>query len=84
MATKVFSVTLTYFKPNGKYYTDTVVQLEAKTLDEDCDAPYMYDIFDQVRARRSIAALPGLQSGSWDGPILVDCEEGYPGLIMPE
>lgn len=85
-ARETFTVRLTYFKPTGKYYTDTTFQWTGRTLpDGSC---YMPDVVAHVRGLRDNAgqgALYGLswRSEGWDGPILVDCDRGYPTLLMP-
>lgn len=85
--TRIFKFHLTYFKSSGKYYTDIEVDWECRTLDNQPDTPYMYDVFSKVRGLRDNGgpgALPGLSGEGWEGPILVDCEEnGVPGLILP-
>lgn len=79
-----FEVKLTYFKPSGKYYTETTAPFEAT----DCGQPghpccYMNEVADKVEATRDHGLLPGLSSGRWAGPILVECEQGHPVLIQP-
>lgn len=85
-----FKITITYFKPSGKLYTTAEVEEEFSDIanySEGATEPvcYMYDVVDWVEALRDQAKLPGLQSGKWEGFILVDCPEyGYPHLIKPE
>jgi hypothetical protein len=72
---KVF---LTYFKPSGKYYT---------TGEYETNLPYMYEVFEEVRRMKRENKLPGLNGGSWSGPIYViapDHPNNYPGLIPVE
>ena len=66
-------VTIIYFKSSGKFYTDDEFNY---------DGPW-YEVGDYVRTRNATHSLPGLQSGIWDGPILVNSEEAYPVLILP-
>jgi hypothetical protein len=73
-------VDVDYFKENGKWYTSTTVRIKAKALNS---GPYMNDIIDEMSRLRYEEQLPGLQSGKWDGPILIRCDEGYPHLLMP-
>lgn len=63
---------ITYFKPNGKYYTTGVVQWECRTLDEQPEEPYYHDAVAKLRGLRTTGReLPGL-CGSWDGPMLIE------------
>ena len=65
-------VRLTYFAENGEYY---------------CEGSYstMYtrdaQIYLEVRAKRKLGFLPDLDSGFWDGFILVNPENGSPHII---
>lgn len=79
-----FTITIKYFKPSGKYYSEGSFNLEVT----DCGPPghptcYMNEVADHVRGLRDRGErMPGL-SGSWSaGHILIDCEEGYPVLIL--
>lgn len=69
-------IQLTYFKKSGKFYSSG---------DFVSDKLYMFDVFDEVKLMKDQNKLPDLQSGSWDGPILVNSEthpNAYPGLIL--
>lgn len=81
-----FDFRLTYFKPSGKYYTDTVYRWVCANIGgEKRSTPYMNDIVAHIRGLRDgngQSALPGL-SGMWDGFILVDHPDGVPTLIVP-
>jgi len=69
-------IQLTYFKKYGKYYSS------GEFLS---DKMYMFEIFDDVKLMKEQNKLPELQSGNWDGPILVDSKthpNAYPGLIL--
>lgn len=80
-----FKFTVRYFKLSGKLYTDGVFDLETNNCgDDQHPIAYMYDAVDWVRRARTDSSLPGLQSGRWEGFMLVDCEEGYPCLVLPE
>lgn len=85
---KLFKFRLVYFKDTGKLYTEANVDWAVRYSRHDDSlppTPYMPDAFAKVRGLRDTGgqgALPGL-SGGWDGPILVDCDDGYPGLILP-
>jgi hypothetical protein len=60
---------LTYFKTNGKYYTQGFI----KTVETE-----FYAALDEVR--KEIDGLaPGL-SGPWVGPVLVE-HDGFPHLL---
>jgi hypothetical protein len=65
-------VTLTYFKPSGKYYCDGEYE---SILDLD------FEIYEEVRTLRYHKHLPGLSSGTWVGNILVQPEDGVKALI---
>lgn len=88
MVSKTFRFKLWYFKTTGKFYASGTADWEVRAhqVDKSLPAtPHMPDAFAKVRGLRDTGgqgALPGL-SGGWDGPILVDCDDGYPGLIMP-
>lgn len=87
MPKEPFEIKLTYFKPSGKLYADGSFMCECDSIRSASTAPrscYMYDAIDRVKELRTEGKLPGLQSGKWEGPILVDCDEGYPHLIMLE
>lgn len=84
---KNFIIRLVYFKPSGKFYTESNYEFESKRQ-TDGNGPIMSDVVAQVRGWRDCGgqgSLPGLSaySDGWDGPILIDCEEGYPCLLMP-
>ena len=40
---------------------------------------YMPDAEDWLLAQDTV---PGLTSSTWDGPILLECEDGYPVLLL--
>ena len=69
------TVTLTYFKDSGKFYTRGryTSQLE-----------FDFDVYKEVRVFREIGILPDLASGKWHGHILVEIEDGVPALILSD
>lgn len=80
-------IKLIYFKESGKSYDEAhfwkifegcIQPEEAATV----VAP-MYAVCAEVRRLNETRQLPGLASGSWDGPILVTCKHGYPCLLFP-
>lgn len=82
-----FKIIVTYFKENGKFYTDTTFEHKFKVVSGG-DSCYMYDVVDHVKQLRDADGprqLPGLseKGQGWDGYILVDCIDGFPCLILP-
>jgi hypothetical protein len=76
-----FLFTIWYFKPNGKFYTSADVHWSVRVSGS--DGPYMADAVARLRGLRDHeSALPGL-SGGWDGPIVINCDTGFPCLIPP-
>lgn len=70
------TVKLQYFKPSGKW------GYEAEFFALDTDSPHA--IFDAVLDMNRSQKLPGLVSGSWHGPILVDLNDhpmAFPALL---
>ncbi len=81
---QTFIFRLCYFKTNGKFYSSANISLEVQALGEEVKQPYMNDATAWVQKKLNIKAkLPGL-SGTWDGYILVDCEQGFPCLMIPQ
>jgi len=82
---KMFKIDITYFRSGGKMYASGPIGLMLTAIGDNNDFPYMTEAFDHVCALRDAGKpMPGLR-GSWnEGPILVDCEDGYPRLIMPD
>jgi len=81
-----FTFTITYFKPGGKYYTDVECVLNIRSLDNNPEQPYLYDAVSKIEGLRDNGgpeALPGLRGEGWDGPILIQCGDGVPHLLMP-
>lgn len=84
-----FTIKVTYFKPNGKYYTEAEFKKEFSSAGtKEHPTCYMNDVADYIRGVRQCegqGSLPGLCSTrGWDGFILVECEHGVPCLIIPE
>lgn len=80
-----FEIRLTYFKPSGKWYTEATLTLRTAncgTATHPCC--YMNGVADLIRDSRDGGFLPGLTSGRWDGPILINCDQGYPVLVLPD
>ena len=67
-------VKVNYFMENGKWKYSAVFE---------STSPAMWEVAEEFKELRSQKKLPGLQSGNWEGYILLDSEEGYPMLIHP-
>ncbi len=83
-----FVFRLVYFKPSGKFYTEATVTWNVKRLLPD-GGPLMQDAIAKLRgliASGGQGCMPGLsdQADGWGGPILIDCEQGHPCLLLPE
>ena len=79
-----FTFRVTYFKATGKLYGAEHVKYVVATNED--GGPYMPDVKSKViglRDQGGQGALPGLSGEGWGGYILVDCDEGYPALILP-
>lgn len=81
----IYKFEVTYFKESGKLYISEFFRLEAGNVSPPNapPIPHMQTAVDYIKECNLKAQLPGLQSGKWDGPILVDCDEGYKCLIIP-
>jgi hypothetical protein len=94
MKQRIFKFTISYFKPNGKYYLEE----EVMWVVSDCGSEmqeagfltpptaYIPEAVDKLKSLRDSTeanALPGLKGTGWDGPILITCEDAYPCLILP-
>ena len=75
MNTELVKITCVYFKDSGKYYCDGECEI-AKSLLDGCIYPR--EIGQRLN---SLKLLPGLHSGTWDGPFLIEPEESYPELV---
>ena len=74
---ETIEISFIYFKDTGKYYTDGKQTFLKTDFPIGCVYPSQYG-----RHLRSERKLPGLESGHWDGPFMVDA--GYPELVLPE
>ena len=83
--TSKFKIKLLYFKPSGKFYSEGEYGHEQdNTNGLTPNTCYMAAVITAIRESQiHRTPLPGL-IGTWDGPILVDCEQGYPCLILPK
>ena len=74
---KQYQVKLTYFgELSGKYKYD------GEYLSR-CE--HIFEIWSEIKLMQRHDKLPGLQSGSWDGPILIDVPDhpsNHPRLIL--
>jgi hypothetical protein len=87
MEMSVFTIKLTYFKTSGKYYTSATFSRKFRTCLNDTETPYMNDVASHVRGLRDSGgqdAMPGLSGEGWEGYILIECDEGFPVLILPK
>jgi len=81
--TAEFTINFTYFKASGTYYTGGKKKMQVRLCD-DGRTPYMYEVVEKVKETRRIgASLPGIVSSWPEGFVLIDCDEGYPCLIVP-
>lgn len=83
---KKFLIRITYFKPNGKSYTSDTFEWEGAGCGPDGNTCYMNDVAAHVRGLLQSGgqgSLYGLSAtnGGWDGPVLIDCDEGFPVLL---
>lgn len=70
-------IKLLYFKPSGKWGYEGELEFP--------DSGGMYHLNELIREMKHLKELPGLTSGSWDGPIYIDSSEhpsGFPQLII--
>jgi len=89
MPKKRFEFTIRYYKPSGKLYTtETFCSVtNAIALPDETFQPYMPDMKARIigwRDKGGPARLPGLSCDGWEGPILLDCEDAYSVLILPD
>lgn len=71
------TIKLLYFKPSGKWGYEGEINCP--------DDFSMYNLNEYVRQLKEEERLPGLSSGSWEGPIYIDSSEhplGFPQLII--
>ena len=79
-----FTIEITYFKRSGKFYTTTTEGHEFRAIPT--GNVYMHDVAAWIRGLRDSGgpgAMPGLSGDGWDGFILLDCDQGFPVLILP-
>lgn len=78
---------LIYFRNTGKYYFDGEEVYNCRICDNS-DVVYMYDYISHIRGLRRNqsqgSCLPGLCSLWLDGYVLINCENGFPHLLLPE
>lgn len=77
-----FTFQVMYFKPSGKWYSTAEFDLEVTALEHSGTA-YMDDVVQhlkKMRDRTIEGPMPGL-TGLWWGPMVVNCEQGFPVLI---
>jgi hypothetical protein len=79
----IFKFDVFYFKDSGKLYISESFELDVANVAPvgAPPVPYMQDAVDWLKKTDK---KPGLQSGKWDGFMMVDSEEGYPCLIVPD
>lgn len=83
---KEFTIRIVYFKPSGKFYTEAKATREFRMVGNSHNVCNMSDVTAWIRGLRDAGgqeALPGLSGSGWDGPILIDSDDGFPCLIMP-
>lgn len=83
-----FAIEITYFKPSGKFYTrerfERVFRNVGSVDQPSCHMEHVASYIRGLRDNGGQSALPGLSGDGWDGPIMVDCEQGFPVLIFPK
>lgn len=78
-------VLLTYFKPNGKYYSTGEYYHQDGTEATVPRLTPLYEVWERVRAMRNSQVLPGLMEGHSDFAVLVDVPDhphNHP-LLLP-
>lgn len=73
------TIRLQYFKKSGKWGYEAQLHWD--------DDKSMHGLLDHVEYLGVVGLLPGLSSGTWDGPIYLDTSDhpmGYPLLIIPK
>ena len=80
---KPFLFEIVYFKNNGKFYTNEIVEWKTR-YHEKTGYPYMEDAFRKLRGLiASESQLPGLSTSWKEGYIFINHEEGFPQLFLP-
>ncbi len=82
--TKRIKLQLQYFKESGKFYSEGEIETELP-YNSKGQIAIMYQICSIVRQWSEEQKLPGVVS-DWlkGGFIHINCEEGYPCLLVPE
>ncbi len=85
------SVTVTCFKPSGKYYAEETIQVNAEVLNYAYCLPgkpptlhrtvVTFTVTDAVRTRVYHYGIPGLVNKTWEGPIHLTAEDMVPTII---
>jgi hypothetical protein len=75
----LFKIEVWYFKSSGKFYASG----EFSEFLTDCSSggPPICYMNGVVECLRKIKPLPGLCCNKWEGPVLVNCDKGYPVLL---
>ena len=68
-------ITCIYFKPSGKFYVQGSDSFDEALF---VDAVYPRDRGQILNEKK---LLPGLQSGTWDGPFVIIPADQYPELV---
>lgn len=68
----------TYFKASGKLYADGELEYDPAIF-VGLTYPREYGV-----RMNEMGILPGLHSGTWDGPFVCHPEDAYPELVLPK
>lgn len=74
-----------YFHPNGKFHSQAYETWELRTIDGGTK-PNMQDALAKLRGLRDSGGQEGMPGGldeGWLGPIMIQCESGFPQLLLP-
>lgn len=66
------TITIWYFKDTGKYYTDGEFMVVTDSY---------YTAIKSLEHFFSTGKMPGLSGKGWDGPILINSDDGFPILL---
>lgn len=83
--TSTFKIKIQYFKNNGKFYTEAEFDFQQKRgAKSSCYMPDVVSHIVGLRDKGGAGALPGLCdfTEGWPGYIIVNCDDGYPHLIL--
>lgn len=84
MAKLDFKIDIIYFKPSGRYYTEGEFTCPCTNCGtETHPSCYMADAVEALKQMHIAGEMPGLQSGRWNGFLMIDCDLGFPVLIKP-